>query len=179
MPFFYLKSEKNEKISEEFFCFLFFLVAHMFLKTNSTVRKNGIFDSLWGGIQRCVFAWGKERKCRILRLSISSRRWSMAERLGKMARKIPSWIRNPDGNHYFSSELQEKSPNREPVTVLDPEGDGNCLPRALSNAVYGTEDYHKLLKMQCVISIFFCLRARHGITNFTKNWQNYEGIRCG
>ena len=55
MPFFYLKSEINEKISEEFFCFLFFLVAHMFLKTNSTVRKNGIFDSLWGGIQRCVF----------------------------------------------------------------------------------------------------------------------------
>ena len=54
MPFFYLKSEINEKISEEFFCFLFFLVAHMFLKTNSTVRKNGIFDSLWGGIQRCV-----------------------------------------------------------------------------------------------------------------------------
>ena len=54
MPFFDLKSEINEKISEEFFCFLFFLVAHMFLKTNSTVRKNGIFDSLWGGIQRCV-----------------------------------------------------------------------------------------------------------------------------
>ena len=54
MPFFYLKSEVSEKISEEFFCFLFFLVAHMFLKTNSTVRKNGIFDSLWGGIQRCV-----------------------------------------------------------------------------------------------------------------------------
>ena len=26
----------------------------MFLKTNSTVRKKGIFDSLWGGIQRCV-----------------------------------------------------------------------------------------------------------------------------
>ena len=52
--FFCLKSDINEKISEEFFCFLFFLVAHMFLKTNSIVRKNGIFNSLWGGIQRCV-----------------------------------------------------------------------------------------------------------------------------
>ena len=70
----------------------------------------------------------------------------MAERLGKMARKIPSRIRNPDGNHYSSSELQEKLPNREPITLLNPEGDGNCLPRALSNAVYGTEDYHKLLR---------------------------------
>ena len=51
--FFYLKIKINEKNSDEFF-YLFFLVAHMFLKTNSTVRKNGIFDSLWGGIQRCV-----------------------------------------------------------------------------------------------------------------------------
>ena len=54
MAFFYLKSNINEKISEEFFCFLFFLVVHMFLKTNDTVRENGYFNSLWGGIQRCV-----------------------------------------------------------------------------------------------------------------------------
>ena len=54
MLFFGLKSDINEKISDEFFSFLFFLVAHMFLKTNDTVRKNGYFDSLWGGIQRCV-----------------------------------------------------------------------------------------------------------------------------
>ena len=54
IPFFGLKSDINEKISDEFFCFLFFLVAHMFLKTNDTVRKNGYFDFLWGGIQRCV-----------------------------------------------------------------------------------------------------------------------------
>ena len=53
--FFYLKSDIDEKISDEFFCFLFFLVAHMFLKTNGTVRKNGIFDFLWGSIQRCVY----------------------------------------------------------------------------------------------------------------------------
>ena len=57
MPFFCLKSDINEKISDEFFCFLFFLVAHMFLKTNDTVRKNGYFDSLWGGIQRCVCSY--------------------------------------------------------------------------------------------------------------------------
>ena len=62
MTFFYLKSEINEKISEEFFCFLFFSVAHMFLKTNSTVRKNGIFDSLWGGIQRCVYIKEETKK---------------------------------------------------------------------------------------------------------------------
>ena len=31
---------------KNFRCF-FFLVAHMFLKTNGTVRKNGIFDSFW------------------------------------------------------------------------------------------------------------------------------------
>ena len=55
MPFFYRKSDISEKISDEFFCFLFFLVAHMFLKTNDTVRKNGYFDFLWGGIQRCVY----------------------------------------------------------------------------------------------------------------------------
>ena len=67
MPFFYLKSEINEKISEEFFCFLFFSVAHMFLKTNSTVRKNGIFDSLWGGIQRCVLRLQRFRVDRFLR----------------------------------------------------------------------------------------------------------------
>ena len=28
----------------------------MFLKTTDTVRKNGYFDSLWGGIERCVHA---------------------------------------------------------------------------------------------------------------------------
>ena len=62
MPFFYLKSDINEKISDEFFCFLFFLVAHMFLKTNGTVRKNGIFDFLWGSIQRCVLNYCTEWK---------------------------------------------------------------------------------------------------------------------
>ena len=69
MTFFYLKSEINEKISDEFFCFLFFLVAHMFLKTNSTVRKNGIFDSLWGGIQRCVLHGVQEQ-------TIGRKKWS-------------------------------------------------------------------------------------------------------
>ena len=54
MTFFCLKSDINEKLSEEFFCFLFFLVVHIFLKTNDIVRKNGYLDSLWGGIQRCV-----------------------------------------------------------------------------------------------------------------------------
>ena len=49
MTFFCLQNDIDEKISEEFFCFLFFLEVHMFLKTNNTVRKNGYFDSLWGG----------------------------------------------------------------------------------------------------------------------------------
>ena len=56
---------------------------HMFLETNGTVRKNGIFDSLWGGIQRCVWI-RRPRICLFLTKYPSSQRFLT---------KIPRWIR--------------------------------------------------------------------------------------
>ena len=48
---FCIKNGINDKISEQFFCPLFFLVANMFLKTYDRVSQNGYFDYFWGGIR--------------------------------------------------------------------------------------------------------------------------------
>ena len=59
-----------KKFQKNFFVLCVFLVVHMFLKTNDTVRKNGYFDSLWGGIQRCLSLRATfkltSQKCKIL-----------------------------------------------------------------------------------------------------------------
>ena len=61
----------------------------------------------------------------------------MARRLGK---------RTPTSNRYSRSKPLENLPNRRPLSCDNPEPDGNCLPRALSLAIYGKEDFFPQLR---------------------------------
>ena len=65
----------------------------------------------------------------------------MAERHRRKARKTPStcW------QSVFLIRIPRKV-TKSRTSYRTPEGDGNCLPRALSIVVYGTEDCYKVLR---------------------------------
>jgi len=56
------------------------------------------------------------------------------------------------GNHYIymddkDFEIQMNSKN---MTIIAIAGDGNCLFRAVSDQVYGTENYYKAIRRICM-----------------------------
>ena len=52
----------------------------------------------------------------------------------------------PEKNLFSNRSTPELMQNRHPLGLVNPEGDGACLPRALSLAIWGTQDNHQLLR---------------------------------
>ena len=52
----------------------------------------------------------------------------------------------PERNLFSNRSTPELMQNRHPLCLVNPEGDGACLPRALSLAIWGTQDNHQLLR---------------------------------
>ena len=44
----------------------------------------------------------------------------------------------------------ERNLEGEGLRIVEVGGDGNCLFRAISHQVYGTEDHHRLIRVRCI-----------------------------
>ena len=60
--------------------------------------------------------------------------------------------KRPKQNLYSEDHPESESflINRYPLELCDAEGDGACLPRCISLAVFGTEKYHQMLRNKVV-----------------------------
>ena len=66
--------------------------------------------------------------------------------------KVASRLGKIKPAHYLYSNNQPEIylQNRYPLALRDAEGDGACLPRCISLAIYGTEKYHQMLRDRVV-----------------------------
>ena len=64
-----------------------------------------------------------------------------AARLGKT---------KPIHNFYSETQPEYSLSNRYPLELRDAVGDGACLPRCISLAIFGTEKYHQMLRDRVV-----------------------------
>ena len=56
----------------------------------------------------------------------------------------------PLSNLYTGQPSGQALENCYPLQLIDPKRDGNCLPRTLSLAIYGTEKHHKRLRVRII-----------------------------
>jgi hypothetical protein len=66
--------------------------------------------------------------------------------------------------------LGENEYNYVPCRTL---GDGNCLFRAVSNSLYGTEDYHVELRARAMIEMLLNLNSYLDQKNYPENHMDF------
>ena len=52
----------------------------------------------------------------------------------------------PGTNVFGKCDVAQPLTHRRPITCRNPKGDGACLPRCLSLAIFGTETHHQFLR---------------------------------